>query len=199
MKKKPSWFRTLDLVTIAGPGAVTAGLTVYAMIHGYDGPKQAIPLLWTVTIAFIGIWLRFCQLRKSDLDTFVWFPTYGVMVKPENYVLPKPKVLDALIKKTIDDWTPYFPSAGSIVADGDVIWAWFLKGLNENDKNPAHTKVKGLTIGYSTTMQIDYDTPTDALDKTAFRHELGHVIMGIATGKWDMAVHHAFMGEHGLL
>jgi len=199
MKKKPFWFRTIDLVTMAGPGFVTAGLTIYAMVHGYEGPKQAIPLLWVVTVAFIGVWFRFCQARKDDLATFTWYPTYGFMVKPENYILPSPADMDALIKKTIDAWTPYFPQAGSIVADGDVIWAWFLKGLNENDQNRAHQKVKGLTIGYSTMMEIDYDTPTDPLDKTAFAHELGHIIMGNATGKWDEAVHHAFMREHGLL
>lgn len=199
MKKKPSWFRLIDAVTIAGPGLVTAGLTVYAMIHGYEGPPSSIPGLWAVTIGFIGIWLRWCQLRKADLDTFVWYPTYGIMIKPETYILPSAAEVDALVKKVIDAWTPIYPNAGSIIADQEVIWAFFKKDLNENDKNPAKAKVKGVTLAYSWTMEVDYDVDTEALSATALAHELGHVIIGHATNNWDQAWQHALMQEHNLL
>jgi hypothetical protein len=74
----------------------------------------------------------------------------------------------------------------------------FPQPLDENDKNRAHTKVNGFTVAASHVMAIDYDTPTDAFEKTAFEHELGHVIRGFATSNWDQVEHHAFMKQHDL-
>jgi hypothetical protein len=198
MKKKPSWFRPIDFMTMAFAGIVVAGLTIYMLVVGYDGPKSAPYLMATVALGFFAVWGRFCQARKQSLDEFTWYPTYGFMVKPEYYLLPSPVAFDALVKAAIDAWSPYFSNAEQIV-QSEVLWVWFKKDLNENDKNLAHYKVKGLTIDNSFMMEVDYDTSGDDLAKTAFRHELGHVIMGHATGKWDQTVHHAFMREHGLL
>jgi len=199
MKKKPVWFSVWDAVTIGTPGLVMAGLTIYMMVSGFDGPRQAIPLMWTVTVAFMAIWLRWTLLKKADIDSFVWYPTYGLMLKPEQYVLPPAPKVNELVKQVIDSWTPIYPNAAQIITDGEVIWGFFKKDLDENDKNPAHQKVKGVTLAYSYTIEVDYNQPNESIYATALTHELGHLIIGHATGNWDQTFHHSIMNQHNLL
>jgi hypothetical protein len=47
-------------------------------------------------------------------------------------------------------------------------------------------------------MAVDFDDPNQPFERTAFEHELGHVIHGFATGTWDLAEHHDFMKKKGL-
>lgn len=198
--KKPSWFRWIDALTML-PGAVMSfGVLIYALFVGVQNPHatQGLILTAVVGLLFVAIYGRFCWLRKQWLSTFTWYPTYGIMLQPENWNLPAASDIDDLVKKVIIAWTPYFPNAEQIIR-AEVNWVWFKKDLNENAMNPAHRKVNGLTIYGSHEIEVDYNLPTDHLEKTALRHEFGHVIMGNATGQWDNDTHHAFMKEHGLL
>jgi hypothetical protein len=196
--KKPSWFRPIDFLSFALPGVVLIGLTIYAMIAGADAPKGGIWGCWLVAFSFVAIWGRFCWLRKKWLDEFTWYPTYGVMMHPgAGYKLPSPEYLDSTIQAIVKKWTVFFPNAESALLS-DVNWCWFKKNLNETPMNPAGRKVNGFTIPGSHEFEVDYDTDTQNLVQTAFPHELGHVIMGNSTGKWDQDTHHNFMKEHGL-
>ena len=197
--KKPSWFRLIDFVSFGGLALVSLAVFIYALCHDIKTPHatEGLCLLGTVTLCFAGIYLRFCWDRKKWLDNFVWYPEYNFMVRSEAYKLATPEEIARLTKKTIDAWTPYHPTAGVIIKS-DINWVWFEKDLNTQIRDFVGRLCKGYTIPSSHTMGVDFDTPTDALELTAFEHELGHVIRGNATNNWDGEEHHKFMREHGL-
>lgn len=197
--KKPSWFRLWDILAFAVPIIGISAVTIYAMILGVEGAhaKQGLVLCWVVVATFIAIWARISWARKKALEEFTWYPTYGFMVHGNGYILPPEGIFDGTVFKTVQLWSKFHPNAEAIVKE-EINWVFFHKDLNENDKNPAHMKVNGFTFALSHTMAVDFDNPIDALEKTAFEHELGHVIHGFATNNWDMAEHHEFMKKNGL-
>jgi hypothetical protein len=197
--KKPSWLRWIDVVTFGGLTAVSSSAFFYALTHKIETPHatEGLCLLGTVALCFGLIWLRFTLLYKKWWDAFTWYPEYGFMINPGKYKLPDPKELNRLVKKTIDAWAPYHPTAYFIVRS-EVNWVWFEEGLNIRVRDVVGKLCKGYTVPFSHLMGVDYDTPNDVLELTAFEHELGHVIRGNATGIWDESEHHTFMREHGL-
>lgn len=197
--QKPSWFTLRDLVFFGIPIVGISAVTIYAHIVGVEGEHagQALALCWVVVAAFIAIYLRLLWIRKETLKQYRWYPTYGFMLRYGEYQLPEEGVLDGSVWKTIQLWSKLHPNAEAIVKS-NINWVSFHKHLDENDKNRAHMKVEGYTVAVSHVMAIDYDTPTDAFEKTAFEHELGHVIAGFATNNWDMVVHHEVMKKNGL-
>ncbi len=197
--KKPSWFTLLDVLSFGIPLAGIVGVTIYGTVVGFEGAgaKQGAALLWTVAAVWAAIWARVCWLRKKSLDEFTWYPTYGFMVHGNGYTLPPEVKLDGAVAETIAAWSLYHQNAKTIVMS-DVNWVFFVKDLNENDKNPTHTKVNGFTFARSHSMTVSFNNPVDPFEQTSFEHELGHVIRGFATGNWDMAEHHLFAASHGL-
>lgn len=198
--KKPGWFRLIDFITIGGGGVISLGLLAYALIHGATGAhaKEGLVLLAVVGLCFVGIWLVFALQRKKWLSKFVWYPRYGFMIDPGGYCLPHDNyLLDVLIKRTIEGWSKYHPNAEDIVR-ARVNWVWFDKTLDEKVDPFAGRLNNGYAIGYTNSFKVDYDTPTQSLESTAFEHELGHVIRGNATGQWDQTEHHKFAADHGL-
>lgn len=198
MKKKPSWFLLKDLFALAGPGVATLGLGLYGLSSGFIATEATV-MLAVVGLAFIGIWIRILFNRKQTLSEYHWYPTYGFMVHDDGgkYHLPGTVLFEASVWRTIQAWAPYY-NADFLVKGSDIIWVYFKKDLDENDKNPANKKVNGVTIGYSHTTEVDYDSADQPLERTAFEHELGHLIMGWGSGSWDEEVHHDFMKKHGL-
>lgn len=196
--KKPSWFRLYDFVTLTFGGFLTVGLFIYALTHQAVGPAGWQYIFLATILGFFGIYARFIWARKTWLDTFRWYPTYGFMVQCENWKPYNDINFDSAVLDCAEKWSTFHPTALEIVR-ADVNWVWFKKDLDETPLNPAHQKVNGVTIAGSRTMYVDYDAPEDALSATAFAHELGHVIHGNATGNWDQVSHHAFMEAHGLL
>jgi hypothetical protein len=197
--KKPTWFRLVDLLTIGLGGIVSLGLFFYALFAGVQGEhaKQGLCLTAAVGLCFVGIWLRFSLERKKWLDTFTWIPQYSLMVQLNEY--SGCTVLDIidLTEKTIKAWEPFHPTARQIIV-GDVLWVEFIKGLNEGmTYNITGTKVKGFTIPGGRDVGVDFDD-NEALQNTAYEHELGHVIRGNATHQWNQLEHHTFAAAHGL-
>lgn len=197
--KKPSWFTLLDLASFGGVTLFAAGVTIYGTIVGFEGPNalQGEILCWVVVATFLAIWGRYSWLKKKSFDEFTWYPTYGFMVHGNGYKLPPETVFDGAVAETIAAWSIYHQTAKMIVKS-DVNWVFFVKDLNESDKNPTHTKVNGYTFANTHNMTVNFNNADDPFDQTAFEHELGHVIRGYATGNWDMGEHHAFMAAHGL-
>jgi hypothetical protein len=197
--KKPSWFTLLDTLSFGIPLAGILGVTIYGMIVGFEGAgaKQGAALCCAVAVVWAAIWARVCWLRKKSLDEFTWYPTYGFMVHGNGYKLPTSVIFDISVAETVGAWSVYHPTAEQIVKS-DINWVFFVKDLNENDKNPTHTKVNGFTFSRTHLMTVNFNDPADPFDQTAFEHELGHVIRGFATGVWDMAEHHQFAASHGL-
>jgi len=197
--KKPVWFRLLDLLTIGLGGLVSLGLLVYALFAGVQGAhaKEGLCLLAVVGFCFIGIWGKFVYDRKKWLSQFVWIPTYGFMISPSKYKLPKPYEINCVIKKTIDGWTPYHPNAEALVK-ARVNWVWFDEKLDQKPDELTGRLSNGYAIGGTNSFKVDYDTGDEPLELTAFAHELGHIIHGNATGQWSQEEHHQFAAAHSL-
>jgi len=201
-KKKPAWLRLDDFLTIAGPGIVVLGILVALLFRDDVEAKGGWQwLMLAVGLCFIGIWVRVLLSRKAYLAQFRWYPTYGIMVHPgerDPYALPEDHVLDTAVRETVNRWSLYYGPRALASISSDVIWVFFKKDLDESTANRAKAKVEGITFARSHTMQVDYDHRDQPFERTAFEHELGHIIMGFSTGDWDQQKHHDFARGHGL-
>lgn len=194
---KPSWFRLIDLVSITFGGFLTIGALIYALLNKAAGPT-GWPWVFVATAAgFFGVYFRFAWARKKWLDTFRWYPAYGFMVQCENWKPYSDINFNAAVLDVIAAWSQVHQNTAEVLRR-EIKWVWFKRDLNETPHNPAHQKVKGVTIAGGYSMYVDYDKPDDALSETAFAHELGHVIHGNVTGDWNQENHHKFMAEHNL-
>ena len=193
--KKPSWFQPLDLIPLLIPVIAAA----YAFIHGYEAVRhtQAGILLVAVPVLMCLLWGRVMYGRKKFLDSCTWYGTYGFMIIPENYLLPAEQEFDGVVASTIRDWTPFHPAANRLMKTG-VKWLYFRKDLDEKPITPKVGLVEGFTTGWGSVIYVDYDAKLQVLEKTAFQHELGHIIHGLATGGWDVIEHHEFAKKNHL-
>jgi hypothetical protein len=200
MKDKPNWLRLLDILTFGGLTLLAGVIALYASLATITTPhaKEGLTLLWVVALTFAGIWGRLTWLRKKELDQFTWFPKHGFMVNPGGYLLPSQEIFNKSVEMIIAAWERHFPQASRIVDDGEVIWVWMSKELSEKPNELTGRTVKGFVIAATRTMAVDYDLSGEDWDKTAFRHELGHIIMGEATRDWNQDTHHTFAAANGL-
>lgn len=199
-KGKPSYFKLWDAVTFGGPPIIVAGLTIYSMVHGAEGPKGWLALMWTVVAVMAFIYVRLVMARKKYLDrfTFIGGPKYGFLVdfgdyKPEN---PEKNIPD-LTTHTIAGWSKLFPGAESIITK-DYIWVWFQPGPITRIRGVEVKPVAGYTVVRGRDLVVGYREPNQLIGTTAFQHELGHLIQGVATGDWDEAKHHDRAKRNGL-
>ena len=199
---KPSWLQPLDLIPLLIPVSAAVG----AFLHGYEAENhtQAGVMLVAVPVLMCLLWGRVMYGRKKFLDSCTWLPTYGFMVVPdtrakpeERFLLPAEQEFDAVVANTVRSWTPFHPAADRLMRNS-VKWLTFRKDLNEVPINPKVGLVKGLTAGWGTVIFVDFDNRLEPLERTAFEHELGHVIHGLATGGWDQEEHHAFARKNHL-
>lgn len=194
---KPSWFQPLDLIPIL----VAVGSALYALIGGFEAANktQATVLLILVPGLMMAIVAVSWWQRKKYLDSFEWYPRYGFMVDNDRggYLLPTEQEFDTYVESVCRSWTPFHPSAERVMKSR-VKWLRFRKGMDEKPIKPSWGLVKGITVLGGSSIYVDYDSKLDPLEKTALAHELGHVIMGLATGRWIQEEHHAFTKKHHL-
>ena len=202
--KKPSWFRWLDLLFPGSLWVVSGVLTVLTFRYGTTlegepltlGPKL---MMIGLTLAFLGIYLVLLYLRKKALDKFVFIDArgYGLMVHTGGW-----KEFDRVEFKEVTDAT--FVAWGEVLGvqvtklylnSDNIYWAWFEPGPIET---PTKQKVAGYTIPRSNRVHVGYKTPDQPLTKTAYEHELGHIIQGWVTGSWDETEHHERAKKYGL-
>lgn len=188
MKKKPHWFQTMDFLTFGLFSIIVTVLFLYTLAVATEGPTGWQYGFGATALGFWVVYIAVLRARKNFLEKFRWLPEWGLMVKKGEYS-PKDEEINQAVSDTITAWTPTFPDAKKIV-QSDVIWVEFHKDLDETEKNPAKRRVEGFTIAYSYQMFVDYDDVSQPLVRTAFEHELGHIIQGHATGKWDLDSHH---------
>lgn len=194
---KPNWYQPLDLI----PVAVAAASAIYAFTVGFEAEHKtaaaimlvAVPVLMLAVVA-VG-WLQ----RRKYIESHTWFPRYGFMIDNEKggYLLPTEQEFDVFIESVIRSWTPHHPGAERLMKSR-VKWLRFRKGMDEKPIKASWGLVKGITVQGGSLMYVDYDSKLDPIEKTALAHELGHVIMGLATGGWDQETHHAFTKKNHL-
>ena len=172
-------------------GVLTIAASIWVTAAGITG--QALALMWVVALTFVAIYGRILWLRKKFLDGWDWEPTLGIMVKRNGYKGSLTEIAVAA-RETITGWNVYFApmvGVGSVqkLIEDNVIWVIFDPDLDTHPPS-GHVPQEGFTLVRSFTMQVDFDTPEDAVNRTSFRHELGHIIQGHLTGDWDQKTHH---------
>lgn len=202
--KKPSWFNWIDLLTIGGGGVVCVAFVIYGLLTGTEGEHatEGLILSGVVGLVFIGIYMRTAWARWALVRSFKWYPR-GFMVKvvgndPGAYMLPSPSELNEVVDDVMWGWGAHHMSTREILAEGPI-WVYFSRSLLDH-LPPELRRIycNGFTVSGTRVMYVEYDSTYEPLSKTAFAHELGHIIHGNATKQWDQTEHHKFAAERGL-
>lgn len=195
MPKKPHWFKPLDALSFGLAAVLVVAASIWVTTAGIRG--EALALMWVVALTFVAIYGRLLWLRKKFIDEWEWEPTFGLMVK-RNGLKADLAELAVATRDSIYGWGKHFgESAVRRLIMENVIWVVFNKDL---DTHPPSGKVpmEGYTVVRSFAMMVDFDDPSDPVIRTAYQHELGHVIQGHITGEWDQDTHHKKAKELGL-
>lgn len=211
--KRPSPFKLLDALSVGGIALFMTIAAVAVTLWGEaDNIGEAIALSWTVAGTGWAIYIALIILRWRYISQFDLMIRYGIMVNTAGYHTSELK-LDAELDRIVLMYSKYFPNIGELF-ERSRVWVTFKPGIFENVPG-APARVAGFVpaggenafVGYfervpgATTPDgkpVYVGAPDVAIEKTAFAHELGHVIMGRAWNDWDEERHHAFMREHGL-
>lgn len=197
--KKPSWFRIYDLLTI-GLGAIASIFClIYVYLHKIKTPyaNEGIALLSVVALTFLGIYLVYLLQRRSWLNEFTWLPEYGLMVHLGEYRGANKSDLRTETERTINAWAHGIVFAKHYLLL-DVTWIFFERGLNTSANLLTGRKTKGFVISGTRLAYVDFDYD-EPLNKTAYSHELGHIIYGNSSKLWDEKAHHEYMSKHNLV
>jgi len=201
--KKPGWFKWTHLAFGTIP-AVSAAVTV-AVLASNELTNSAgevingvAPRLFMVglTLVFLGFYLGLLwrDKRKHDRFRYLKGDTFGIMVDDDDaYLLDE----DELIGETFDmivAWARVFPSEKIVkLFDGLVLWVTF-------KREPLllrRVRVAGYSVPKNRVF-VSYNDTAQSLKRTAYRHELGHIIQGNITGSWSQAEHHQRSKNVGL-
>ena len=191
-----------DTLTFGLAIPLALAIVIYFQINANpDTPSQAWYICYAVVAGFAFIYIRLVQARKKALDKFEWIAAldgkYGFLVDWENYKGEAAKILPAA-EKVIQAWEEAEPDwPVRKVVQERPIRVWFKKELDERPHRGV-PKSEGATVSNTHWILVDYDTPTDMLRRTAFDHELGHLIQGHCTNDWDEDTHHKRSKSHNL-
>lgn len=208
---KPGIFKISDTAFI-GFILLSLTLTIYIFLAGdalTAGDGSPLPtgvfgvhgLMVTLTLATVVVYAGLLWSRHRFLSKFEFYqgPGFALMVHPGDYetALNGNEVI-RLAQTAFQEWgTVLGEEAVNRFTNGSLFWVWFLPWPIEQVRG-TDLKVAGRTIVGSKMMQVSYRTPTVALDTTAFRHEIGHVVQGFVTGSWDESEHHERARQHNL-
>jgi hypothetical protein len=197
--KMPSTLQFGDFIAFGLGGVVCIGLLIYGLIVGFESSSvgQAPFILAATAAGFLLVYWNVIKIRKNNLKDFVLLggPEYGFLVNAGGYPSNKLSELKTIVNDTVKAWEkvavddPAFsPEAIANALNADYIWVWFKPGDIHPLFKPA-AKLAGYTIHRK--MVVGYRSEDTSLIRTAFVHELGHIIQGTITGVWDNDIHHA--------
>jgi hypothetical protein len=198
--KLPSVWHFGDFIAFGLGGVLCVVLLIYGLLGHTTGSVQWPYIVVATAAAFFFIYWRVIVLRQNEIKGFVLVggPKYGFLVNFGDYKPPlgKEEELEHAISDTIKRWEVCFSAADIDKAvTADYIWVWFKPGtLDLPSGMPG--KVAGYTIARK--MVVGYRSPEIQLNRTAFAHELGHIIQGYITHDWDQKTHHARAKANGL-
>lgn len=199
---KPHWFRwthaafgAIPLVSIV---ATVAVLLSDELTNSAGEVISAVaPRLFMVglSLVFLGMWLGLLwrDKRKHDRYTYIEGDTFGIMVDPGGYGLDQGRLIGETLDSIVQ-WSRVFPSSKIVkLFDGLILWVVFKKEpllLNR-------VRVAGYSMPKAKIF-VSYKESSQPLRKTAYQHELGHVIQGNVTGSWNQGEHHQRAKDVGL-
>lgn len=203
---KPPVWRVGDFIAFGSGAVFCIGFLVYGLVVGFHGDSSAVRqapwLLLATALAFLFVYWRVIVIRQNDIRGFVLVgdPRYGFMVNFGEYSID-PTTIPTLLKLIEDArmrWgdaaakgdpadSQFTPQAVDSALTSDYIWVWFRPGDLDLPWGPPG-KVAGYTVGRKMVVGFKPGAPPE---RTAFEHELGHVIQYAVTGIMDNDIHHA--------
>ena len=193
--KKPSAFKVLDLLTFGLPAAGVSTLAAWTSTLDVSGQAKAIT--WACAAGFVFIYAMLVYSRHRALKRFTWLPKHGLMVDKDQwggYL----SGMDDVVEKVADQWSKAEGYDGLKIIHGNVIWIHFRPGPITRVRGQDVKPVAGYVIPRGYDMVVGYTGRGQPLERTAFEHELGHLVQGHATGSWDEAEHHERSKRRGL-
>ena len=194
---KPSIFKIKDFLSfgIISIVSIIGTILVFAMISPI---QQAHFLMLLVSLAFIGIYVRFVFLRKAELAPYTWVKTkyFGLMIDFGDY---KGAYLEEIVQECefiTEKWIGFFGSKNDIHKI-DNVWVNF-KQIPFSLPGQKKRKLAGAAVYYTTEMYAGFNDKNDPISKTSFSHELGHILQAYISGEWDEKSHHERSAEANL-
>lgn len=193
--KKPSAFKFFDLLTFGIPTACVFALAFH--VARSDVSTESKALMWACAFSFLSIYALLVFWRYRSLNKFIWYPKHGFMVNVDEWAGDR-SGMDLLIERTANSWKEAENYPSLKIIHKNVIWVHFKPGPITRVRNQIIKPVAGYVIARGFDMVVGYLERGQSLDRTAFEHELGHLIQGHATDSWDEAEHHARAKRHGI-
>lgn len=195
---RPGPWNWKDAFSFGGVSVVATALALYAQVKGVEGPSSAYTLLWVVAGTFwfiygVLVWSRWRFINRYDLV----LPN-GTMVRTNGYKATLVEFERELERISLL-WVPFFLTAPELLKMNRIWVSFEPKVLKQPFSRETPKTFAGLTSMGGESVRLTYfENPNLPLQKTAFAHEMGHIILGRATKKWDNDEHHTYMKEHKL-
>lgn len=189
--KRPSAFKLLDFLMVGTPAVITSALALYVSL---DSHKLSAPML-LVALAFCFLYGALVYTRLKFLSKFTYMTSQGVMVNFGSYEITGHDVENE-VNRAVELYTKYFSNAEELL-ESSTLWLTFKLGPFED---PVSRKIKlaGFITYGGEAAYVGYLSDDQLIETTALAHEIGHIIMGRATKKWDQDKDHKFMADNNL-
>lgn len=209
--KYPSPWKLIDFLSF---GLFATVPTIIALIFSFSGPlvdstgaNVTVPGLLTIWGVVVLSWFVYFTLvynRYLFNKRFSIKTKYNVMVNPNGYHITTRNVEEA-IESMIEKFS-HSPIDAKKHLEKDFIWVYFDPYLigekyGEPKKLWGFVKVGGnmAWVSYAKSVKEDVPDPKKPIEKTAFIHEISHIILHRAIGTKNEKTHHDFMREYKLL
>jgi hypothetical protein len=203
--KKPSPFQLKDTLLFGAVFALAAVGAFFVYTGNFESVSgEPIPtgitgihgLMATLLLSIVGgyvaiVWYKWRQLKEF---TYVTGADYALMVKAGGYNFNREEII-RLADITFGEWAAVIDDVQKY-RKGALIWVWFEEGAVDHPLL-RNTKLAGYAINNTSSIHVSY-TQGIPVEQTAFKHELGHLIIGNVTGNWSQNEHHKMAKEWGL-
>lgn len=207
----PSPWKLIDFLSF---GLFATVPTIIALIFSFSGPLTtstgevvtvpALLTIWAVIAVFWFVYFSLVYNRYLFIKKFPLKTKYNVMVSPNGYHITTRNVEEA-IESMLEKFSQS-PVNAKKYLEKDFIWVFFDPNLigekyGEPRKLWGFVKVGGdmVWLSYAKSAKEDVPDYKKPIEKTAFIHELTHIILMRATGSKNEREHHDFMKKYKLL
>lgn len=195
--KKPSPFKVKDLISFGLPSILLIAASIAFMFLLVPFQEFHV-MMWVISALVIGAYSIVVAKRAAKLSKFkfVKVKNFALMIEKSEYSDDKP--IKSSVLDTVQGWSEYFGDQEvNKSLSNQIIYIYFKKAPLYSPNNQVNS-VAGYNPYYTNDIYVSYKDLNHELKKTAFEHELGHVIQGLVTGVWDQSAHHKLSAELGL-
>lgn len=198
----PTTFRFLDFLYHGIPALLLIALAAY--VQTTPQSTEAYALMWTLAALFVGVYALVLYWRHSWLNSFDFVTKHGLVVKLNGYETTRIEIEEETERLIAQYEDQGFPARKMLAPDRRMLdvahtYVHFQHGYMDHP-NPAErpAKVAGWVRAGGHLVAVSYLTRQQPVAKTAFAHELGHIVLGRFNGLWGDDSHHKIMQIRGL-